>query len=98
MGIRNAARSFVTLALLLSLATASSRAGTNPPPERSEERPSTVVVTVSDDGFHWADAGLGAAAALATTMLALGLVLALRPDRGGNDNQRRALVSGKESR
>jgi hypothetical protein len=39
------------------------------------------VVTVSDDGFHWADAGLGAAAAFAATLLALGLVLALRPDR-----------------
>lgn len=88
MGIRNAVRWSVTLALLLSVATASSRAvDTNPPPDPSNGRPSTVVLRVSDDGFHWADAGLGAAAALATTMLALGLVLALRPGRGGNDNQ-----------
>jgi hypothetical protein len=36
---------------------------------------------VRDEGFQWTNAGLGAAAALATTMLALGLVLALRPDR-----------------
>jgi hypothetical protein len=58
----------VALALLLSLATASSRAVTNPaPPQPSDERPSTVVVRVSDSGFHWVDAGLGAAATLATT-------------------------------
>jgi hypothetical protein len=45
----------------------------------ASERP--VVVTVSDDGFHWTDAGLGAAAAFAAVLLALGLVLALRPHR-----------------
>jgi hypothetical protein len=33
-----------------------------------------------------ADAGVGAAAALATTLLALGLVLALRSDREANGN------------
>jgi hypothetical protein len=88
MGITRRVQWFVALALLLSVATAPSRAAdTNPSPDPSNERPSTVVVRVSDDGFHWADAGLGAAAALATTMLALGLVLALRPDRGGTDNQ-----------
>jgi hypothetical protein len=68
----------------MSVATASSRAGTNPAPEPSDERPPTVVVRVSDSGFHWVDAGLGAAAALATTLIPLGLVLALRPDRGGD--------------
>ena len=36
------------------------------------------MVSVRDGGFHWADAGVGAAAALATTLLALGVVLALR--------------------
>ena len=76
----------VALALLVSLATTSGRAGTNPASKPSDERPSTVVVEVSDNGFHWADAGLGAAAGLATTLIALGLVLALRPDRGGNDH------------
>jgi len=86
VGITNAGRLFVTLALLLSVATASGRADTNPPPGPSDERPPTVVVRVADDGFHWADAGLGAAAALATTLLALGLVLALRPDRREDGN------------
>jgi hypothetical protein len=76
----------VALALLLSVATASSRAGTNPASEPSDERPSTVVVRVGDNGFHWVDAGLGAAAGLATTLIALGLVLALRPDHEGNDH------------
>jgi hypothetical protein len=80
-------RWLVVLALVLSVNAASSHADTSPPPDPSgSERPSTVVVRVSDDGFHWADAGLGATAAFATTLLALGLVLALRPDRGGNGN------------
>lgn len=86
MSITRGLRWLVALALLLSLATASGRAGTNPATEPSDERPSTVVVRVSDSGFHWVDAGLGAAAALATMLIALGLVLALRPDRGGNDH------------
>jgi hypothetical protein len=85
MSITRRLRWFVVLALLLSVAAASSNgADTNPPPDPSGERPSTVVVSVRDGGFHWADAGVGAAAALATTLLALGLVLAVRPDRGGN--------------
>jgi hypothetical protein len=77
---------FVGLALLASVATASSDgASTNPPTRPSRERPSTVVVSVRDDGFHWTDAGVGAAAMFATTLLTLGLVLALRPERTGNN-------------
>ena len=83
MSITWGLRWFVVLALLLSVAATSSHADTNPPPD-DRERPSTVVVRVSDSGFQWVDAGVGAAAALATTLLALGLVLALRPERGGN--------------
>ena len=82
MSIKEGLRWFVALALALSLATASSQ-GNTAPPSPADERPSTVVVRVND-GFHWGDAGLGAAAALATTLLALGVVLALRPDRGGD--------------
>ncbi len=70
--MKRGVRWFVVLALLVSVASASARADTTPPPNPSDERPATVVVTVSDDGFHWADAGLGAAAVLATTLLALG--------------------------
>ena len=62
MSITRGLRWFVVLALLSSVAAASSHgADTNPPPIRSD-RPSTVVVSVRDGGFHWADAGVGAAA------------------------------------
>jgi hypothetical protein len=98
VSIRRGLRWLVALALLLSLATASSRAGTNPASKPSDERPSTVVVRVSDSGFHWVDAGLGAAAGLATALIALGLVLALRPDREGKRPPMSARLSGKESR
>jgi hypothetical protein len=79
VGIKRRVRWFAAALLLLPVATASGLAGTTPAPAPSEERPATVVVRVSDDGFHWVDAGLGAAAALATTLLAVGLVVALRP-------------------
>ena len=85
MSMTKGLRWFVVLALLLSVAAASPSHGAdrNPPPDPSLDRPSTVVVSVPDGGFHWADAGVGAAATLATTLLALGLAMALRPDRGG---------------
>lgn len=88
MRVTRGVRWCVVVALLLSLGAVSSHgADTNPSPTPSSERPSTVVVRVTDGGFQWADAGVGAAAAIATTLLALGLVLALRPHRGGNGNQ-----------
>jgi hypothetical protein len=84
MSITRGLRLFVVLALLLSVTAASSHANTNPRDPNSD-RPSTVVVSVRDGGFHWTDAGVGAAAMFATTLLTLGLVLALRPERTGND-------------
>jgi hypothetical protein len=82
MSITRGFRWIVVLALLASVAVAPSYGGdTKPPADADRERPSTVVVRVRDGGFHWADAGVGAAATLATTLLALGLVLALRPER-----------------
>ena len=84
MGTRGL-RWFVVSALLLSIGAASSYgAETNPRGVPTRDRPATVVVSVRDGGFHWADAGVGAAATLATTLLAVGLVLVLRPDRRGN--------------
>jgi hypothetical protein len=77
------ARWFVVLALLLSNGAAAAHAGASPPPEPGTGRP-TVVVTVPDQGFHWTDAAVGAAATLATTLLVIGLALALRPDRTQN--------------
>ena len=97
MDIRRRLRWFVVLALLASVAAAPSHgADTNPPPDPSGDRPSTVVVSVRDGGFHWADAGVGAAAMFATTLLALGLALAVRPDRGGKDNQEALSRARKE--
>jgi hypothetical protein len=84
MSIRGGLRWFVVLAVLLSVAALSSQGAETSPPS-DPNRPSTVVVRVSDDGFDWADAGVGAAATFATTLLALGLVLARRPARGVNN-------------
>ncbi len=82
---RGLRRWFVVLALMLAVGAASGHgADTNPPPDTNGDRPSTVVVSVRDNGFHWTDAGVGAAAALATTLLVLGLVLALRSEPGGH--------------
>jgi hypothetical protein len=75
---------FIVLALLLLLAPAPSHAVTNPPPDPNSERPATVVVSVRNGSFHWTDAGVGAAAMFATTLLALGLVVARRPDSKEN--------------
>jgi hypothetical protein len=87
MSITRGLRLFVVLVLVLSVGAATSHgADTNSPRDPSPDRPARVVVSVRDGGFHWTDAGVGAAATLATTLLALGLVLALRPDRTGNDN------------
>lgn len=47
-----------------------------------------VVVKVDGGGFHWEDAGLGAAAGVATTLLIFALVVAVRPSgqaAGGQD-------------
>jgi hypothetical protein len=54
----------------------------SPEPERSP-----VLVEVRD-GFHWGDAGVGAAAALASVAIAAGVVLVLRDrrDRQGTHN------------
>jgi len=85
MRITRGLRWFAVLALLSAVAATSSHgADTNRAPDPNRERPSTVVVSVRDGGFHWTDAGVGAAATLATTLLALGLVLALRPEHRRN--------------
>ena len=44
-------------------------------PAAGESGGAPVVVQVSDDGFHWADAGLGAAAGVAVVLMGAGLVL-----------------------
>jgi len=46
------------------------------------ERARPVVVEVRRDGFHWGDAGVGAATALATVAIAAGVALLARDRRG----------------
>jgi hypothetical protein len=53
-------------ALLLAASTESSAAAEPRPP---------VVVRVTDSGFHWGDAAVGAAVTLAAGLLVLGFVL-----------------------
>ena len=85
MSITSGGRWFTVVALLLLVAAPASRAA-DPSPDPSGDQASTVVVTVRDGGFHWLDAGVGAAAMFATTLVVLGLVLAARLDRTGNGN------------
>ena len=84
MSIEKGLRWFVAVALL-SAVTAASSYGTDASPPPAPVRPSTVVVSAPDGGFHWADAGVGAAAMFATTLLALGLLLAVRSDHRGDE-------------
>jgi hypothetical protein len=78
-------RSVILLGLvLLSWAVASSHGADKNPARRpvtDRTTPSRVEVRVRDSRFHWADAGVGAAAMLAATFLALGVALVVRPDR-----------------
>jgi hypothetical protein len=76
----------VVASLLLLSVVAPSHGASGKPHHRPAHgtSPSRVMVTVRDSGFDWADAGVGAAAMLATTFLALGVLLAVRPDRTSN--------------
>ena len=69
MDYRRIVSGVVGVALLLwALAPASAVAA-------GENRGQPVVVQVSDGGFHWRDAGLGAAAGIAVVLMGAGLVL-----------------------
>jgi hypothetical protein len=50
---------------------------------------------VHDNGFHWVDAAVGAAAMLAVTLLAVGLAIALRSE-GRSARSRHALSSAQK--
>jgi hypothetical protein len=53
-----------------------------------EREPRTIVVEVRDHGFHWADAGIGALAALGVVVAVAGATLAIR--RGDDRRARRS--------
>ena len=63
---RRLALCVVALAPLLAAPTDSSAA---------REPRAPIVVRVTDNGFHWGDAAVGATATLAATLLVLALVL-----------------------
>jgi hypothetical protein len=65
---RIAAAALVVVAVLASGAPA---AGQEPAPAQP------VVVRVEDGGFDWEDAGLGAAAGVAASLVVVGLVVAV---------------------
>jgi hypothetical protein len=72
-------------ALLVTAAFAGG-AGAGGRPSTPAQRP-PVVVQVGDDGFHWGDAAVGAAAVLGLTFAAGGLVVLIRarsPRQEGN--------------
>jgi hypothetical protein len=63
------------MALLFAIGPSPALAAGDPSGE-THARP--VVVQVTDGGFHWTDAAVGAGAALAAGLVAAGLVLTLR--------------------
>lgn len=59
-----------------------------PASRSSIDAPPTIVRVESKSGFHWADAGIGAAGLLAIALVALGLTLAVRSARPAPARQR----------
>jgi len=97
MSVARWLRWVVVLGLLSALAVASSAAA-NETPSRgpgSDRTPPPVIVNVRDNGFHWVDAAVGAAAMLAATLLVVGLAIALRSERR-NTSSRQALSSAQK--
>jgi hypothetical protein len=83
MSVARRLRWFGVLGLLLALAVASDAPANDIPSRRrgSGRAPPPIIVNVRDNGFQWVDAAVGAAAMLAATLLAVGLAIALRPER-----------------
>jgi hypothetical protein len=73
-------RGWLLVALGAAAIAAPAPGGAQEPPPKGDQPRSPVVVEVRRDGFHWADAGVGAAATLATIAIAAG-VAAVRRDR-----------------
>jgi hypothetical protein len=43
-----------------------------PPPTQSRQQPQPLIIRVTDDGFHWGDAGIGAAAGFGVALVLSG--------------------------
>lgn len=72
------ARPNVTFALVAAAVAAPAGFAAGPEPTN----PPPVVVEVSDRGFHWLDAAIGAAVVLALALLVIGLTLSVRQTTG----------------
>lgn len=91
-------RPVIVLGLLPLLCVAAPSHGAVTPhrPVTHRTTPSHVEVRVRDSRFHWADAGAGAAAMLAATLLALGVALVMRPDRRSHRGREAASSARRE--
>lgn len=66
--------------ILLAAAIVAPTTATAANPEPTSRPP--VVVEVTDSGFHWLDAGIGAVAAVAVVLVVVGLTLSVRNTNG----------------
>ena len=71
-------RSLALVIVIAAVAASSGRSADSEPAQPSQP----VVVKVENGRFHWQDAGLGAAAALAGVLLVVGLRLSVRQTNG----------------
>jgi hypothetical protein len=74
------------LTIALVAAGVGAPTGASDSPIRARSQP--IVIRV-EGGFHWIDAGLGAAAALAAALAVLGLVLIVRQSRSLDEERGR---------
>jgi hypothetical protein len=76
----------------IALVLVAAAIGASPPSTTAgtSQRRTPVVVHVERGGFHWLDAGLGAAATLATVLLVYGFAIALRGDGSRTHGRRRS--------
>jgi hypothetical protein len=74
-------RRLVLISLIAAALAAPGVSGAQSPRSESAKPRSPVLVEVRRDGFHWGDAGVGAAAAFAIVAIAAGVALAIRDRR-----------------
>ena len=77
----HALRRWLVISLIPAVIAAPGISGAPSPQPESAKARSPVWVEVRRDGFHWGDAGVGAAAALAVVAIAAGAALVYRERR-----------------
>jgi hypothetical protein len=81
--MRTTLRTLALAAALLTLTatTAAAQPNQTQPPGDQSPDPTIVRVTAPNNGFNWDDAGIGAAAGLAISLIAVGGTLAVSRNR-----------------